>query len=41
MTIEEKARIAEPGDEVFISKGARHSVKNIHHATTTWLYGYD
>ncbi len=31
----------EPGDEVFIPKGARHSVRNIHHSTTAWLYGYD
>ncbi|GJL60729.1 MAG: hypothetical protein NPIRA03_35860 [Nitrospirales bacterium] len=41
MTIEGEEIIAEPGDEVFIPKGACHSVKNIHHATTTWLYGYD
>ena len=32
---------ASPGDEVFIPKGAVHSVKNVHHATTRWLYGYD
>jgi mannose-6-phosphate isomerase-like protein (cupin superfamily) len=31
----------EPGDEVFIPKGALHSVRNIHHDTTVWLYGYD
>ena len=31
----------EPGDEVFIPKGARHSVRNIHDATSIWLYGYD
>jgi mannose-6-phosphate isomerase-like protein (cupin superfamily) len=30
-----------PGDEVFIPKGALHSVRNIHHATSVWLYGYD
>ncbi|MEO8328287.1 MAG: cupin domain-containing protein [Nitrospirota bacterium] len=41
MTIEGEELIAEPGDEVFIPKGAYHSVKNIHHATTKWLYGYD
>ena len=41
MTIEDEEFIAEPGDEVFIPKEACHSVKNIHHATTTWLYGYD
>ncbi len=31
----------EPGDDVFIPKGARHSLRNIHHGTTIWLYGYD
>ena len=30
-----------PGDEVFIAKGAVHSVRNIHTGTTRWLYGYD
>jgi mannose-6-phosphate isomerase-like protein (cupin superfamily) len=33
--------VVEPGDEVFIPQGASHSVKNIHSATTRWLYGYD
>ncbi|MGD9851151.1 MAG: cupin domain-containing protein [Nitrospirales bacterium] len=41
LTIEGEAFIAESGDEVFIPKRAQHSVKNIHHATTKWLYGYD
>lgn len=41
MTIEGEEIIAEPGDEVFIPKEACHSARNIHHATTTWLYGYD
>ena len=31
----------EPGDEVFIPRGAIHSVRNIHDSTTVWLYGYD
>lgn len=30
-----------PGDEVFIPRGARHSVRNVHDAATRWLYGYD
>ncbi len=30
-----------PGDEVFIPKGARHSLRNIHDGTSVWLYGYD
>ena len=32
---------AAPGDEVFIPKGARHSVRNLHAGTCIWLYGYD
>jgi quercetin dioxygenase-like cupin family protein len=30
-----------PGDELLIPRGALHSVLNIHHGTTHWLYGYD
>ena len=41
LTIEGEEIIVEPGDEVFIPKEGCHSVKNIYHATTTWLYGYD
>ena len=33
--------LAGPGDEVFIPKGARHSVRNRHPGTSVWLYGYD
>jgi mannose-6-phosphate isomerase-like protein (cupin superfamily) len=32
---------AQPGDEIFIPKGARHSVRNVHSEATHWLYGYD
>jgi mannose-6-phosphate isomerase-like protein (cupin superfamily) len=28
------------GDELFIPKGVRHSVHNIHRSTTRWLFGY-
>jgi mannose-6-phosphate isomerase-like protein (cupin superfamily) len=31
----------EPGDEIFIPRGALHSVRNIHDVTSVWLYGYD
>jgi len=41
LTVAGKTLVAEPGDEVFIPRGAVHSVKNIHQATTRWLYGYD
>lgn len=41
LTINGEEIIAEPGDEVFIPKGVRHSVKNISASTTRWLYGYD
>jgi quercetin dioxygenase-like cupin family protein len=30
----------EAGDELFIPKGIRHSVHNIHAGTTRWLFGY-
>ncbi len=36
----ETVRVA-PGDEVFIAKGARHSVRNVHDGASVWLYGYD
>ncbi len=29
------------GDELFIPRGVKHSVKNIHRGTTRWLFGYD
>ncbi len=41
MTVGGKSCVLEPGDEVYIPKGALHSVRNIHSATTRWLYGYD
>ena len=41
MVVSSETVTLEPGDEVFIPKGALHSVRNIHHGTTVWLYGYD
>jgi quercetin dioxygenase-like cupin family protein len=41
MTVGPERLTAEPGDEVFIPKGAVHSVKNVHGATTRWFFGYD
>lgn len=41
MTVGDQTVIAGPGDEVFIPRGIVHSVHNIHHGTTNWLYGYD
>ena len=41
MTVGAQTDILEEGDEVFIPKGAVHSVKNIHAVTTRWYYGYD
>lgn len=41
MSVGEETVVVEPGDEVFIPKGARHSLKNIEAGTTRWLYGYD
>jgi mannose-6-phosphate isomerase-like protein (cupin superfamily) len=39
--IEGEKLVAGPGDEVFIPKGAVHSVRNRQAGTTRWLYGYD
>ena len=41
MTVGEEEVIAEAGDEIFIPRGAVHSLKNIHSGTTRWFYGYD
>ncbi|MEN8129996.1 MAG: cupin domain-containing protein [Pseudomonadota bacterium] len=41
MTVEGQRWIVGPGDEVFIPKGAVHSVSNVHQGMTRWLYGYD
>ena len=41
MEVAGQTMTVEPGDEVFIPKGARHSVRNIHDGTSVWLYGYD
>ena len=41
MTVAGETVTAEVGDEVFIPKGARHSLRNIHDGTSVWLYGYD
>lgn len=30
----------EEGDEVFIPRGMRHTVRNVHRRETRWLYGY-
>lgn len=41
VTVAGQGYVAEPGDEIFIPRGALHSVHNIHTGTTRWLYGYD
>jgi quercetin dioxygenase-like cupin family protein len=41
MTVGDEVMTAEAGDEVFIPRNVPHSVKNVHTATTHWLYGYD
>jgi quercetin dioxygenase-like cupin family protein len=35
-----EAAALQPGDEAFIPRRQRHSVRNIHHGTSRWLYGY-
>jgi len=41
VTISDDVLIAEEGDEIFIPRGAQHSVRNIHSGTSRWLFGYD
>jgi mannose-6-phosphate isomerase-like protein (cupin superfamily) len=41
MTVGDQTVQLEPGDELFIPRGATHSVKNISPGTTRWLFGYD
>ena len=33
--------VLEPGDELYIPRGATHTVRNLHTGPTRWLYGYD
>ncbi|MEW6774908.1 MAG: cupin domain-containing protein [Bdellovibrionota bacterium] len=41
MTVGNETFRMEPGDEAFIPKNVRHTVRNIHSGTSKWLYGYD
>ena len=41
LTVDDRSWILEPGDELFIPRGALHSVVNRHDGTTRWLFGYD
>ncbi len=41
VSVADETSIVGPGDEVFIPRDTPHSVRNVHHATTRWLYGYD
>ena len=40
LEIEGEVHRPQPGDELFIPAGARHSVRNIGGTTSKWLYGY-
>jgi len=41
LAVGDETVLAGPGDEVFIPRGAVHSVKNVHEGRTRWLFGYD
>lgn len=41
VTMGEQGWVLEPGDELFVPRGAAHTVRNIHAGATRWLYGYD
>lgn len=38
---EGETALLEPGDEWYIPRGTRHSVRNKSNATVRWLYGYN
>jgi len=40
LTVGSEVVLVEPGDEAFVPKGALHTVRNVHHGTTRWLFGY-
>ena len=41
MTVGDQSFVVDEGDEVYIPKGAVHSLKNISKGVSQWLYGYD
>jgi len=41
VTLHGENYLLEPGDELFIPRGAEHTVRNLHTGKTRWLYGYD
>ena len=41
MIIGDHSSDLEPGDQIFIPRGANHSVHNIHDGQSRWLYGYN
>ena len=40
MTIQGQQWVLEPGDEIFIPRGAIHTMKNTYTTTINWFYGY-
>ena len=41
LTISNQTVFIQPGDEIFIPRGATHSVRNCSNTKTSWLFGYD
>ena len=41
LIVEQERFVVEPGDEAFIPRHARHSVRNLSAGRTHWLFGYD
>ncbi len=41
LLVEAERFVVEAGDEAFIPRGARHSVRNLDAGFTRWLFGYD
>jgi quercetin dioxygenase-like cupin family protein len=36
-----KTHHPQPGEELFIPRGAKHSVRNTGNSRSTWLFGYN
>ena len=41
LTVGNQTVFIQPGDEIFIPRGATHSVRNCSNTKTSWLFGYD
>lgn len=41
VVLHEERYVVEPGDELYIPRGVKHTLRNVYNGSTRWLYGYD